>query len=127
MKGALLAIGFALASTATLAQPPLKGATHTFVDPVFATTVFCDSYFELLAIATAAEPADVYSEFMARRNSDNEPVCAAMISTGIVMDVRPLGIMIRDNQRYDAWAIETRVGDATGFALYLEARHGIIA
>lgn len=127
MKGLLLALGLALLPATALAQPPNKGTTHTFIDPVFASTVFCDTYFEVLAIATAAEPTEVYESFMVRRNDQNEPVCAAIIPTGTIVDVRELGIMLRDGKRYDAWAIERRIGDFTGFALYLEQRQDIIA
>jgi hypothetical protein len=127
MKGMLLALGLALLPATALAQPPSKGTTHTFIDPIFASTVFCDTYFEVLAIATAADPAEVYADFMARRNYKNEPVCAAIVPTGYIVDIRELGIMLRDGKRFDAWAIETRVGDTTGFALYLEQRQDIVA
>lgn len=127
MKGLLLALGLVLFPVAALAQPPNKGTTYTFVDPVFASTVVCDTYFEVLAIATADEPAKVYESFMMRRNEQNEPVCAAIIPTGYIVDVRELGIMLRDGKRFDAWAVETRLGDQTGFALYLEQRQDIVA
>ena len=127
MKAALLALGFALLPATGLAQPPGEGTTHTFVDPEFTSTIFCDTYFEVLAIATADDPAIVYANFMARRNEKNEPVCAAIAPTGFIVDVRELGIMVRGRQRYDAWAVETRIGTATGFALYLERRHDIVA
>lgn len=127
MKAIMLAIGLAFLPQAVAAQPPSEGTTHTFVDPVFVGTVFCDTYFEVLAIATAVEPDKVYNGFLQKRNDVDEPTCAAIAPTGLVVDVRPLGVMMREGKRYDAWAVETKVGEATGFALYLEKRSDIIA
>lgn len=127
MKAIMMAIGLALLPQAVAAQPPTEGTTHTFVDPVFVGTVFCDTYYEVLAIATAVEPDKVYARFLKMRNDVDEPACAAIAPTGIVVDVRPLGVMLREGKRYDAWAVETKVGQAVGFALYLEKRNDIIA
>ncbi len=120
MKSTLLALGFSLLPAAALAQPPATGMTHTFADPVFQGTVFCDTYFQVLAIATADDPQQVYVSFATKRNQLNEPVCAAITPTGVVVDVRPLGVMERDNRRFNAWSVEADVGGVTGFALYLE-------
>ena len=123
MKRALTTLVVALALvTPTHADPPTAGTTHTFHDPVFIGTVFCDSYFEVLAIATADDPQAVFASFHSDRNEIDEPVCAVIAPTGTVVDVRSLGIMQRDGRSYDAWAVETRVGEHTGFALYVEPR-----
>jgi len=126
MKRTLLALALALTPAVAFAQPPNEGATYTFLDPIFEGTVFCDTYFEVLAIATAEDPQQVYGDFMAKRNDVNEPVCAAISPTGLVVDVRPLGIMTRDAKRFDAWAVEAKIGEVTGFALYLEQRKDIV-
>lgn len=129
MTRSLLALSLALPMLAApaLAQPPTKGTTHTFVDPIFSGTVFCDSFEEVHAIATADEPVAVFQAYFTRRNAQNEPICAALMTTGEVLDVRPLGVMERDDKRFNAWAIEAKIGNFTGFALYLEARADIIA
>jgi hypothetical protein len=121
-----LALALPLLATPVLAQPPVKGTTHTFIDPVFTGTVFCDTFEEVHAIATAEEPVEVFQAYFSKRNAQNEPICAALMTTAIVLDVRPLGVMERDDQRFNAWAVEAKVGEFTGFALYLEARADII-
>jgi hypothetical protein len=128
MQRTLLALSLALPLLATpaLALPPTAGATHDFVDPVFTGTVFCDTFEEVHAIATAAEPVAMFQAYSATLNDKHEPTCAAIMATATVVDVRPLGVMERDNKRFNAWAIETKVNDQTGFALYLEARADII-
>jgi hypothetical protein len=128
MKRSLLALCLLLpfAATPALAQPPVEGTTHTFVDPVFSGTVFCDTFEEVHAIASAKEPVQVFQAYFTQRNAQNEPICAAIMTTAQVLDVRPLGVMERDDKRFDAWAVQTKVGDFTGFALYLEARNDII-
>ena len=128
MQRSLLALSLALPMLATpaLGQPPAKGSTHTFIDPVFVGTVFCDSFEEVHAIATADEPTEVFQTYFTKPNDKNEPTCAALMTTAVVLDVRPLGVMERDNRRFNAWAVETKVGEFTGFALYLEARADII-
>ncbi len=97
MTRSLLALSLALPMLAApaLAQPPTKGTTHTFVDPIFSGTVFCDSFEEVHAIATADEPVAVFQAYFTRRNAQNEPICAALMTTGEVLDVRPLGVMER--------------------------------
>jgi hypothetical protein len=123
MQRSLLALALALPlATPAFAQPPAQGTTHTFVDPVFTDTVFCDTFDEVLAIVSADEPTKVFQRYFGQRNGQNEPVCAAISATAVVTGVRPLGIMTRDDKRFDAWAVETRVGNATAYALYLEAR-----
>jgi len=128
MQRSLLALCLALPLLATpaLARPPNAGSTHTFVDPVFSGTVFCDTYEEIHAIATADEPVDVFQVYFSTLNAKHEPTCAAIMTTAHVVSVRPLGVMERDDKRFNAWAIEAEVGDQTGFALYLEARSDII-
>jgi hypothetical protein len=128
MKGVLpaLCVALALLPATAQAQPPLEGSTHTFVDPIFVGTVFCDSYYEVLAIATADDPQAVFTTFATDRNEIDEPVCASIAPTGRIVDVRPLGIMIREDARYDAWAVEAQVNGMIGFALYLEKRSDIL-
>lgn len=129
MKSTLLTalcLALPLAATPAFAQPPLKGTTHNFIDPVFAGTVFCDTFDEVHAIATADEPVDVFQAYFTRRNAQNEPICAALMTTAIVLDVKPLGVMERDAKRFNAWAVQAKIGTYTGYALYLEARSDII-
>ena len=120
MKVALLALALAFLPQVAQAAPPATGSTHTFVDPVFAGTVFCDTYFEVLAIVTADDPLKVYEEFLLTRNEYSEPRCAAVTPTALVVDVTPLRPMWRDGQLFAAWAVEAQVGERTGYALYLE-------
>ncbi|WP_421759742.1 hypothetical protein [Devosia sp.] len=120
---ALVAI-LALAAPA-LAAPPLAGTTHTFVDPVFNGTVFCDTLEEVRAIATAAAPDDAYANFRLTTNDSDEPMCMAIAPTGTVVNVVEVGVMEKDGHHYKAWAIETLVGEDTAYALYLE-RHDFI-
>lgn len=128
MKGILpaLYLTLSLLPATAQAQPPLEGSTHTFVDPVFVGTVFCDSYYEVLAIATADDPQAVFTTFATDRNEIDEPICASIAPTGTIVDVRPLGIMVRESARYDAWAIEAEVNGSRGFALYIEKRPDIL-
>lgn len=44
----------------------------------------------------------------------------AIVPTGVVIDVLPIGVMQRNGKQYDAWAIETEIEGVTVFALYLE-------
>jgi hypothetical protein len=121
-----LCLALPLLATPALAQPPVKGTTHTFIDPVFTGTVFCDTFEEVHAIATADEPVEVFQAYFTKPNAQNEPTCAALMTTAIVLDVRPLGVMERDDKRFNAWAVQARIGNFTGFALYLEARADIV-
>jgi len=122
-----LCVGLPLLGTPAFAQPPSEGSTHAFVDPVFSGTVFCDTFEEVHAIATASEPVEVFRAFFSTPNAQNEPTCAALLTSATVLAVRPIGIMAQDNVRFNAWAVETKIGDFTGFALYLEARADIVA
>jgi hypothetical protein len=116
----LLAAALALAATPTLAAPPSAGSRHTFHDPVFNGTVFCDTLDEVWAIATADAPNDVYARYNLTTNDQDEPICMAIVPTGVVVDVTPIGVMERSGHQYNAWAVETDVGGVTAFALYLE-------
>lgn len=120
MQRTLLALALALSPSLALAQPPAQGTTHTFVDPTFLGTVFCDTYDEVLAIVTADQPLDVYRQLFNQRNDRNEPRCASIIPTGLVLSTTSLGLMERDGMHFQAWAVKTQVGSFTGFALYLE-------
>ena len=120
MLRTLLAITLALLPTLAAAQPPAAGSTHTFYDPIFVGTVFCDSIDEVRAIVAAEEPEAVYRTFLLQPNARNEPTCAAIMPTGYVVAVVPLGVMERSGKHFRAWAVETRVSSGTGFALYLE-------
>lgn len=127
MKRPLLALALAAFPAAALAQPPAEGTTHTFFDPLYVGTVVCDTFDEVLAIATADNPQDVYLNLYQEANDRNEPRCAAIIATGIVVDVTPLGVMKRDDLHFNAWAVETLVGDVTAYALYIEHFELVIA
>jgi hypothetical protein len=120
VKRALLAVCFAALSGTALAQPPQIGTVHSFVDPIFRGTVFCDTYDQVLDIASAEHPDEVFFGYLMTRNERLEPTCAAVLPTGLVVDVRSVGIMKRDGKHYLAFAVETQVGEITGFALYLE-------
>jgi hypothetical protein len=117
---AFLATLVAVLPTAALAQPPSTGATHTFYDPVFAGTIICDTLEQVETIVDAAAPEQAYHALLTATNDINEPKCAAMITTGLVIGVTSVGVMKRDNQHFNAWAVETQFGDVTAFALYLE-------
>lgn len=117
VAGALLALTLAVPAQA---QPPALGATHTFLDPVFKGTVFCDTLEEVWAIATAEKPNDIYATYNLLTNDRDEPICMAIVPTGTVIDVTPIGVMERNGRTYNAWAVETNVGGTTAFALYLE-------
>lgn len=106
---------------AAQAAPPQPGDTYTFQDPVFNGTVVCDTLEQVTDIATADAPNDVYGLYRILANDLNEPTCMAIIPTGVVLDVVPLGVMEKEGDRYDAWAVETDLGGgATVYALYLE-------
>lgn len=127
MSRTLLALAFAVVPQIALAQPPATGSTHTFYDPVFTGTVFCDTLEQVRHIAMAEAPTEIFRDYLLTVNDYNEPTCAVIVPTGIVVDVRPLGVMRRDGLRFNAWAIETRVGALIGFALYLEHFEMVIA
>ena len=120
MRRTLIALALTVIPGVVLAQPPATGTTYTFHDPVFTGTVFCDTLSQVTAIATAERPSEVYLDYLQTPNELNEPTCATIIPTGVVVDVRPLGVMSEDGQLFQAWAVETQVGEARGFALYLE-------
>jgi hypothetical protein len=103
-----------------LAAPPDVGSDHTFLDPVFRGTIFCDTLKEVRTIAEAERPDDAYANFYLTTNERDEPICMAIAPTGRVVDVVPLGVMEKDGGNYNAWAIETEVNGTTVFALYLE-------
>jgi hypothetical protein len=124
---ALAAALLLAAPTSALAQPPAAGTVHTFADPVFNGTVICDTLDQVRAIATAESPDDVYANYYLTTNAVDEPICMAIVPTGLVVDVVPLGVMERTGKRYQAWAIETQIGDTTVFALYLERDASISA
>ena len=96
------------------------GTLHTFVDPVFRDTVICDTLDQVRRIATADAPEDMYAAFYMTTNEHDEPMCVAVVPTGHVVEVTPLGVMERNGRQYNAWAVETRLPGGTVFALYLE-------
>ena len=110
----------ALCSSTALAGPPAPGTLHTFVDPVFRDTVICDTLDQVRRIATAPAPEDMYAAFYMTTNEHDEPMCVAVVPTGHVVNVTPLGVMERRGHYYNAWAVETRLPGGTVFALYLE-------
>lgn len=127
MRTTLIALALVAIPQVALAQPPAAGSTHTFYDPVFAGTVFCDTLEQVTEIATAATPRDTFIAYLQKVNDRNEPTCATIMPTGLVVSVKPLGVMKSDGEHFNAWAVEARVGSATGFALYLEHFEMIIA
>jgi len=120
VRAPFLALALAAIPQFALAQPPSAGATHTFRDPIFNGTVFCDTLDAVRAIATAEAPDETYANYYLTTNLRDEPICMAIAPTGVVVEVIPIGIMLKGGQRYQAWAVETDVGGVTAFALYLE-------
>jgi len=118
LTSAVLAL--ALGASVALGGPPAPGTLHTFVDPVFRDTVICDTLDQVRRIATADAPEDMYAAFYMTTNEYDEPMCVAVVPTGHVVEVTPLGIMQRRGRHYSAWAVETRLPGGTVFALYLE-------
>jgi hypothetical protein len=116
-----------LVSTSALAEPPAVGGTHTFFDPVYSGTVFCDTLEQVQEIVTAENPQEVYRRYLYRKNSLGEPVCLAIIPTGEVQSVTPLGVMKRDGMHFNAWAVEITVNGVTGVGLYLEKFELVVA
>lgn len=118
---AAVALACMTAPGAALAQPPQAGTVHTFLDPMSNSgTVFCDGFEHVNAIARANDPDGVYEFYRTTANALNEPVCMAIIPTGLVVDVVPLGVMTRNGRSYDAWAVETDIEGTTVFGLYVE-------
>jgi hypothetical protein len=126
-KPAALALCLAATSSASLAEPPAPGTLHTFFDPVFRDTVICDTLDQVRRIATAEVPDDMYAAFYMTTNEHDEPMCVAVVPTGQVVDVTPLGVMARNGRHYNAWAVETQLRGGVVFALYLEQVHFVQA
>ena len=102
------------------AQPPTAGSTHTFRDPVFGGTVFCDTFDQVRDIAVSEIPNAIYSLYRTTPNKAREPICMAIAPTGVVEEVIPIGIMKHGQDYYRTWAIKAQVGPYTAYALYLE-------
>jgi hypothetical protein len=102
------------------AQPPTAGSTHTFRDPVFGGTVFCDTFEQVRDIAVSEVPNAIYALYRSTPNKVREPICMAIVPTAIVEEVIPIGIMKHGKDHYRAWAIKALVGPYTAFGLYLE-------
>lgn len=120
MKRALLALSLALLPQLALASPPSAGSVHTFVDPMFRDTVVCDDLDQVRSIASAAQPEQRFFELFQQMNARNEPTCAAMVPTGVVVDVLPLGRIERDDKHFYAYAVKSDAAGVTFYALYLE-------
>ena len=120
MKRTLLALALTVFSGAAFAQPPTAGTTHTFVDPIYEGTVFCDTLEQVRQIATAERPETVYREYMFARNARNEPVCLSIAPTALVTDVTRIGMMQRDDKVFVAWAVKATVGGIVAYGLYIE-------
>lgn len=120
MKRLLLSLAFAALPVAASAQVPTAGTIHTFFDPVFQGVVVCDTIDQVRQIASAPKPGDVFLELLATPNELNEPTCAAVEPTGLVLDVKPLGLMTEDGFQFHAYAVETQFGDVTAYVLFLE-------
>jgi hypothetical protein len=71
-------------------------------------------------IATADAPEDMCAAFYMTTNEYDEPMCAAVVPTGHVVNVTPLGVVERRGRHCNAWAVETRLPGGTVFAIYLE-------
>ena len=115
-------LAFAAMSLPALAQPPVPGSTHTFLDPIFNGTVICDTIDAVRAIATAKAPDEIYANYYLTTNAQDEPICMAIVPTGTVLDVVLVGVMVKGEHHFDAWAVETLVEGVKVFALYLERR-----
>ena len=120
MKRLLLTMAFALLPQAAMALPPATGTVHTFYDPIFEGVVVCDTFDQLKEIATADQPGDVFREYLTTPDVLNEPTCAAVQPTGLVRNVKPLGLMEEDGFQFFAYAVETQFGDITAYVLFLE-------
>jgi hypothetical protein len=119
---ALLLTGALLAATGfpALAAPPAVGSHHRFEDPVFRGTIFCDTCEQVRHIATSPSPQETYANYAILTNDRDESICFAIVPTGLVKSVTPLGIMVENGRRYEAWAVETDVGGTIAYGLYLE-------
>jgi hypothetical protein len=120
MPRTLLALLFALVPGLAFAQPPTTGTTHTFIDPMFGQTVVCDQIDQVRAIAMAPEPGAKFLELFQIPNDRHEPSCASMVPTGVVVDVKPLGRMMRAGKAFHAYAVQSQAAGVTFYALYLE-------
>ena len=120
MPRTLLALLLALVPGSALASPPTAGSVHTFVDPMFGQTVVCDKIEQVQAIAVAPEPEAKFMELFGTPNARNEPTCAAMVPTGVVIDVQPLGRLMRDGKSFYAYPVQSAAGGITFYALYLD-------
>jgi hypothetical protein len=127
MKRTLITLAFAALPSLALAQPPAAGSTHTFFDPVYTGTVFCDTLDQVREIAAAESPDEIYRQYMYAKNERNEPVCLAIVPTATVNEVTPLGVMRRDGKHFQAWAVKASVGGITAWGLYLEEFQMVIA
>jgi hypothetical protein len=127
MKRTLITLALMALPSLALAQPPAAGTEHTFFDPVYTGTVFCDTLDQVREIATAAKPDEIYRQYMYAKNDRNEPVCLAIVPTATVNDIMPLGVMHRDGKHFQAWAVQASVGGITAFGLYLEEFEMVIA
>jgi hypothetical protein len=127
MKRTLAALALAALPGFAMAQPPAAGTTHTFVDPVYTGTVFCDTLEQVREIATAEKPDEVYRQYLYAKNERNEPVCLAIVPTGVVSEIEPLGVMQRDGRHFNAWAVKVEVGGVIAYGLYLEQFQMVIA
>jgi hypothetical protein len=120
MLRTLLALPFALVPGLAFASPPTAGSVHTFVDPMFGQTVVCDTAEQLQAIAVARDSQAKFLELYGTPNAKREPTCDAIAPTGVVMDVKPLGRMMKDGKSFYAYAVQSDAGGVTFFALYLD-------
>lgn len=120
MKRTLLAMTLTALASAAYALPPTAGTIHTFYDPVFEGVVVCDTIDQVRHIATAERPSDVFLQYLTTPNEIDEPTCAAVEPTGLVVDVMPIGVMNENGLQFHAYAVETLFGEVTAYVLYLE-------
>lgn len=104
-------------ATATLAQAPVASTSYDFSDPVFNQTVVCQTEAEIKAIVAAAVPNTQFRDYRDQGQCLTMPEFTAAVST-----VNFLGPMVYDDQdSFSAWSVEVSLGNATAWALYLEA------
>lgn len=117
----LLAFAFAMAGGVALAAPPPLNASYDFVDPVFGTTVFCDTLEQVKEIAAAPIPNEVFKKYRDLKNATGEPTCANAAFSADVVEVDPIPNMHETGWAFHAWAVQFKAPDGVPlWALYLE-------
>lgn len=108
-------------SSAALAAPPQAGSTNVvFEDPVYGSTVICDTLDQIKDIASAPDPNQIFKAYFGLKNEKGEPTCAATEFSADVTSVEPIGDMHQDTVAFHAWAVGISHNGFTAFVLYLE-------